>query len=147
MTGVRNGLILYIQTYYWGLDSNQISWFVAGSMLGYVVAGVIVAPLHRRMDKRWTATVAGIFYAFAPAVPLLLGLMGILTPHTPGLLLILISFAVFMYAPYSLLTTTARSLLASASANAPIIAQLMMVFLSMWLSFSVEFTCILSTKI
>lgn len=112
MTGVRNGLTLYVGSYFWRLDNNQLSWFVLGNLGGYLLAAAVVKPLHARLDKRWTGFLAAVAYAVVPAVPLLLGYGGILTPGTPGLVAILIGFGVFQHAPYSLLTTTIRSALA-----------------------------------
>lgn len=112
MTGVRNGLYIYIGTYFWQLDNNQLSWFVVGNLVGYVLAAVIVKPLHVRLDKRWTGMGASLVYSVVPAIPLLLGYFGILTPSTPGLLVLLVAFGVLQHAPYSILTTTIRSALA-----------------------------------
>lgn len=112
MTGVRNGLALYVGSYFWRLDNNQLSWYVLGNLGGYLLAAAVVKPLHAHLDKRWTGFLAAVVYAVVPAVPVLLGYWRVLTPATPGLLAILIAFLVFQHAPYSLLTTTIRSALA-----------------------------------
>lgn len=112
MTGVRAGLWFYSASYYWQINNNQISLFALGSLAGYVFGAFAVTPLHKRFDKRWTGMVALIFYSVGPAIPLLLGVLGVFTPDTPGLLWILIAFSVLQHAPYSIMTTTVYSALA-----------------------------------
>lgn len=112
MIGTRNGLGFYASTYYWQLSNEEISWFTLGSAGGYILGGLVVKRLHRRFDKRWTGAAASFGYATLPAIPLALGYLGILTPATPGLLVILVALAVLHYAPYSIVSTTVRSALA-----------------------------------
>ncbi len=112
MTGVRLGLWLYTATFFWQLNNDQISLFVIGSFSGYLFAAFAVKRLHARFDKRWTGAIALVFYSVGPAVPLALGYFGILTAETPGILWILIAFAVLQHAPYSLMITTVTSALA-----------------------------------
>jgi Na+/melibiose symporter-like transporter len=112
MQGVRGGLWLYGATYFWGLKNDEIGYFVVGSLVGYVFGAFVVKELHRRYDKRWTGMLALLVYCIGPAVPLALGWFGILTPETPGLLIILILFSTLQHAPYSIMTTTVYSALA-----------------------------------
>lgn len=112
MQGVRGGLWIYTATYYWQLDNAQITWFAVGSFLSYTCGSLIVAALHKRFDKRWTGAVAIAVYSAGPALPLALGWLGLLNAHTPGLLVLLIGFALLQHLPYSLLTTTTYSALA-----------------------------------
>ena len=112
MSGVRNGLGFYISIYYWRLTNAQLSLFVIGSLIGYVFASTVVTRLHKRLDKRWTAVVAVLANTVFPLAPLALGLMGVLSPSTPGLVAILIGFGVLSHAPYSLMTTTLNSAVA-----------------------------------
>ena len=112
MSGVRNGLWLYGATYFWQLTNGQVTFFALGSLAGYVFGAFAATELHRRFDKRWTGMVALIVYCVGPAIPLGLGYLGVLTPQTPGLLIILIAFSVLQHAPYSIMTTTIYSALA-----------------------------------
>jgi Na+/melibiose symporter-like transporter len=112
MQGVRGGLWLYGATYFWRIDNNQISFFVLGSLTGYVFGAFVVKELHRRFDKRWTGMLALLVYCVGPAIPLALGWLGILTPETQGLLVILILFSTLQHAPFSIMTTTVYSALA-----------------------------------
>lgn len=112
MIGARNGLSFYASAYYWQLSNEQISWFTLGTGVGYILGALVVKRLHKRFDKRWTGAGAALAYSVLPAIPLALGYCGILTPETPGLLVILIALAIFQYAPYSIVSTTMRSALA-----------------------------------
>ena len=112
MSGVRAGLWLYSATFFWRLTSFQISFFVIGSLVGYVFAATVVRRLHARFDKRWTGAGALAVYSIGPAIPLALGYFGLLRSDTPGLVAILIAFSVLQHAPYSLITTTINSALA-----------------------------------
>jgi GPH family glycoside/pentoside/hexuronide:cation symporter len=70
--GVREGLLIYVQTFFWGLTSAQIKWYVLGSVAGVVVSFIAVARLNTRFDKRRTIIGSGLVMTFAPAVlPLL----------------------------------------------------------------------------
>lgn len=112
MTGVRGGLWFYGASYFWQINNSQISLFALGSFAGYLFGAFAVTKLHDRFDKRWTGMVALTIYCIGPALPLLMGYLGILTPQTPGLLWILIAFSVLQHAPYSIMTTTVYSALA-----------------------------------
>jgi Na+/melibiose symporter-like transporter len=112
MQGVRGGLWLYGASYFWRLDNTEVAFFAIGSLTGYVFGAFVVKELHRRFDKRWSGTTALLIYSVGPAIPLGLGYFGILTPETPGLLIILIAFSVLQHAPFSIMTTTVYSALA-----------------------------------
>ena len=112
MQGVRGGLWIYTATYYWQLGNNQILWFASGSFIAYFCAAGLVAPFHRRFDKRTTGAWATALYCVGPALPLALGYFGVLSAATPHLLVILIAFALLQHFPYSLITTTIYSMLA-----------------------------------
>ncbi len=112
MVGVRGGLWLYGASYYWRLTNDNISWFAIGSFSGYVVAAFVVKRLHVRFDKRWTGAIALLLYAVGPAIPLGLGMLGLLSPQTGGLLWILVGFSILQHAPYSVMVTTINSALA-----------------------------------
>jgi len=112
MIGLRGGLHLYTNTYYWGLGSEQIRFFVIGSFAGYLSAFLFAAALHGKFDKKATIIVSAIVYALAPSVPILMGFAGMLTPQTPNLLAILIAFSVLSYGAASVLSISIMSALA-----------------------------------
>ena len=112
MIGLREGLRLYVNTFYWGLTSEQLSWFILGSFVGFVAAFGLVAKMHKRFDKKRSIIISAVGYAILPAVPIVLGMMGILRPGMPGLVPILIAFAAASYASISLMSISVMSALA-----------------------------------
>jgi GPH family glycoside/pentoside/hexuronide:cation symporter len=112
MIGLRTGLNLYINTFYWELTSEQLRWFILGSAAGYIAGFAFSARLHRAFDKRMTMIVWAVLYSAAPALPNVLGQLGVLSPDTPGLLWILVAFSVVGYASASVLNITVMSALA-----------------------------------
>lgn len=112
MSGVRLGLGIYVNSFYWGLTNDQIGLFVIASFIGYLFGALVVTRLHDRFDKRWTGAIALLVYCVGPAIPLLLGYLGVLSPETRGLVWILIAFALLQHLPYSIMTTTIYSALA-----------------------------------
>ena len=112
MVGLRTGLHLYTNTFYWELASDELRWFVLGSFAGYFSAFVFAAGLHGKYDKRAVMIISAIIYAVAPALPVALGGMGLLTAQTPGLLGVLIAFSVLSYGAASVLSISVMSALA-----------------------------------
>jgi len=112
MLGLKEGLRLYTATFYWGLSSEQLRWFIIGSFVGYATAFAFAARMHGRFDKKATLVWGGVAYAVFTAAPLTLGLMGVLTHDTPNLVWILICFAALAYGAISVLQIGAMSALA-----------------------------------
>ncbi|HEY8573615.1 MFS transporter [Phenylobacterium sp.] len=112
MIGLREGMRLFVYTFYWGLNSNEISLFILGSFVGYATAFLIAPRLHGKIDKKRTIIWAVAAYTIVPPIPLFLGIAGILTPETPGLLWILIAFAAVQYGAISVLQISTTSALA-----------------------------------
>lgn len=112
MIGLRTGLNLYINTFYWELTSEQLRWFILGSAAGYIAGFVFAARLHGAFDKRMTMIIWAVVYSAAPALPNVLGQLGVLSPETPGLLGILIAISVVGYGSASVLNITVMSALA-----------------------------------
>ncbi len=112
MIGLRAGLNLYMGTFYWELTSEELRWFIIGSASGYIAGFVFAARLHKRFDKRMTMILWAAIYAVAPALPNILGQLGLLDAQTPGLLPILVAFSVVSYASASVLSITVMSALA-----------------------------------
>lgn len=112
MLGLKEGLRLYTATFYWGLTSEQLRWFVIGSFIGYATAFAFAARMHGRFDKKATLIWGGVAYAAFTAAPLVLGLLGVLNHDTPNLLYILLAFAALAYGALSVLQIGAMSALA-----------------------------------
>jgi Na+/melibiose symporter-like transporter len=112
MIGLREGLRLYVFTFYWDLSSHELSFFILGSFAGYLSAFVFAPRLHGRIDKRKTMMASALAFALIPPIPLVLGMLGIISPETPGLLPLLIAFAAVQYGSLSILQISAMSALA-----------------------------------
>ena len=112
MQGVRNTLGLYTNTYFWRLTSEEIRWFVIASFAGYLAGFVLTTHLHSGMGKMRSLIVSAIAYAAGPAIPVILGLAGVLKSDTPGLLAILMAFSVIGFAGGSVLYGSTLSVLA-----------------------------------
>ncbi|MCE2819920.1 MAG: MFS transporter, partial [Phenylobacterium sp.] len=67
MIGVRSGLNLYVNTFFWGLASEQLKWFVIGSFVGYATGFLFSARMHRRLDKRLNMIIWAIVFSIGPA--------------------------------------------------------------------------------
>ena len=110
--GLRQGLQLYTGTFFWGLSSEQLRWIFLASAIGAIPAFLITAWLHRRFDKKRTIIAASIVQAISPAAPIWLGLAGVLGPHTPGLLPLLVGFSALGWVGYGVLTIGVLSAMA-----------------------------------
>ncbi len=112
MIGLREGLRMYVNTFYWGFNSEQLSLFIIGSFAGYLTAFILAPRLHGRIDKKRTIIIFGLIYTVTPAFPLILGMMGILTQSTPLLLPIVIAFSTVAYGAVAILQISVMSALA-----------------------------------
>ena len=110
--GLRTVLHVYVNTFYWGLDSEELSLFVIGTFAGYATAFLFAARLHGRFDKKKTMIVAAVAYGVIPAIPIGMGLMGIWDHQTPGIVAILIAFSALSYGALSVLSISVMSALA-----------------------------------
>lgn len=112
MIGLKEGLRLYTATFYWGLSSEDLRWFVVGSFVGYATAFMFAARMHGRFDKRATMVWGAIAYSIFTAAPLVAGMLGVLTPQTPNLVWLLIAWSALSYGSMSVLQIGAMSALA-----------------------------------
>ncbi|HEY9218194.1 MAG TPA: MFS transporter [Phenylobacterium sp.] len=115
MVGLRNGLHIFTNTFFWDLKTIDLSWFVIGSFFGFLFSFLVAPRLHGRFDKKLTMIVSGLAYAVVPAIPMILGLMGVVGPETPGLLPMLIVFHGLGWCAISILNISVMSALADVS--------------------------------
>lgn len=83
-TGLRQGLELYINTFYWGLSSEQLRWFVIGSVSGFLTGFYIAPRFHHRFGKRWAMVICSGGFSIVNGVPVILALLGV-APRTPSM--------------------------------------------------------------
>ena len=92
MIGLRNALHIYVNTFFWGLTSEQLRFFVFASLIGILTAFFVAPRLHGRFDKKATMMVASVFYAILPSVPVWMGMAGIMKPGDPEVLPVVFTF-------------------------------------------------------
>ncbi|HEY9235590.1 MULTISPECIES: MFS transporter [Phenylobacterium] len=112
MIGLRGGLHLYTSIYFWDLSSEELRWFIIGSFTGFATAFLFAARMHGRFDKKQTILWSLVGFAAIPAVPVVLGLAGVMSHETPGLVWILIGFSALSSAAMSILQISVMSALA-----------------------------------
>lgn len=113
MIGIRSGLGLYVNTFFWDLGSEQIRWFVFGSLVAFGFGFFAAARLHRRFDKRGTIIAAATLLSVAPAVPVTMAMFGLwFALDSIWLLPSLIVFAALTSCGVSILSISVNSALA-----------------------------------
>jgi Na+/melibiose symporter-like transporter len=91
-TGLVFALSFYLNTFFWMFNNSQIGFLTLSIFVAVFLAFVIAIPLSRRFGKKESAI--GMFACGVTIsnVPLILGLLGILTLKTPGLIYLLFTF-------------------------------------------------------
>ena len=91
VTGVQQGLRIYIYSFFWGLPPNQLAYLAWMGLLASIF-GVSVAPaLARRMGKKRAMIAIFCLALFSSVIPLCLRLVGLMPAnHTPALLAVLL---------------------------------------------------------
>jgi len=64
IAGTATALDLYALTYFWGLDPERLRWF-GFSVLGAVLAFVVIGPLQARFEKRGLLIASALFSLFS----------------------------------------------------------------------------------
>nr|WP_321361664.1 MFS transporter [uncultured Hyphomonas sp.] len=91
--GLNAALLIYMQTYFWQLSSDQIALLTSSGLLGVVLAFVIVLPLSKRFGKKWTTLALYALTLVAIVTPIGLRLVGLFPPNgDPALLVLLFGF-------------------------------------------------------
>jgi GPH family glycoside/pentoside/hexuronide:cation symporter len=91
--GIVGSLGFYLNTYFWELSANQISFLVVGSFVAYVLALLAAPWSSKRFGKKATAVVGSIGYLALGPAPIWLRLAGVFpVPGSPWLLPMLILF-------------------------------------------------------
>lgn len=112
MIGLRESLRMHAALFYWQFTTEELRYFIIGSFAGYVTAFIFAAKMHGRYDKRRTAIISCLIYSVVPAIPLALGMAGVLTPQTPNLLAILIAMGAVGYGAAAVMSISVMSMLA-----------------------------------
>jgi len=76
MVGVDNALNLYMNTFFWELESNELLFFFVATPLGLLIGYFFTAKLHDLFDKRPALAWGTAFWACGQIVPVVLRLLG-----------------------------------------------------------------------
>lgn len=111
--GVREALLLYVNIYYWGLSTEEVSLFSIGSFIGYLIGFIYTAKLHAIFSKRQVIVWSAVGNAIFPALGILLRSSGLMFENgDPWLLTTLVAISVGTFASSSALNISAMSALA-----------------------------------
>ena len=75
--GMRAAFNNYMNLYYWELASDQIRWFILGSIGGYISGFLLTTKIHKRFDKRASIIIATLGYGIFEALPVCLRMLGV----------------------------------------------------------------------
>ncbi|MBV1877321.1 MAG: MFS transporter [Pseudomonadales bacterium] len=75
MVGIDNTLNLYMNTYFWGLESKQIFAFAIASPIGIIVGVFFTQSLHKRWGKKAGIIFGVSWWAVFQTLPVLLRLL------------------------------------------------------------------------
>lgn len=113
MVGLRAAMNLYINTFFWGLTSEQIRWFAFSTLAGFFVSFLGAARLHDRFDKRRAMVVCAILLGVVPALPVILRAVGWFpTAESPTFVPLLMLFGALQAGFGSVLSISVLSALA-----------------------------------
>jgi Na+/melibiose symporter-like transporter len=91
--GLNAALLIYMQTYFWQLSSDQIAILTSSGLLGVVLAFVMVLPLSKWFGKKWTTLALYSLMLVAIVMPIGLRLASLFPPNGhPALLGLLFAF-------------------------------------------------------
>ena len=90
MGGMRTALSLYVNTFFWGLTSEQIRWFAFTNLVGFFVAFMLAGRLHNRFDKRASMVVCALLVGVVPAMPVLVQMAGWAPPSGSAALVVML---------------------------------------------------------
>jgi GPH family glycoside/pentoside/hexuronide:cation symporter len=84
--GLTSALNIYINTYFWELDSNEISLLVVSLFVSAIVAVLVATPLSRRIGKRAGAMLTSVLALVLGSAPIVLRLAGLFPANDSSVL-------------------------------------------------------------
>jgi len=79
-TGASTALWAYVQPYFWGFDSNQLTTLLTAQLVSAVLAFLFLPPLSRKRDKRSVLIGVSLATTVVGASPVMLALLGWFLP-------------------------------------------------------------------
>jgi GPH family glycoside/pentoside/hexuronide:cation symporter len=111
--GTRETLDPYLGLFFWELPASQIRLFGLASPPAYLLAFLITARIHGRLEKRHTIGSSATLLALTVATPICLRLLGLFPANgSPRLLPLLLLFVMLFYFGLAVLTISVLSALA-----------------------------------
>jgi Na+/melibiose symporter-like transporter len=92
-TGMVFALTFYVNTYYWLLQSKTLAFLSLATFIAVFFSFLIALPLSKAFGKKESAIGMFALGAAISITPLVLGLMGVLTPTSHNLVYLLFVFA------------------------------------------------------
>jgi Na+/melibiose symporter-like transporter len=90
--GLSTSLLIYFNTYFWGLTSNQLSVFAFTGIFSALLGPALAGPLSRRIEKRRAVILFYVcFLVISPSL-IALRLLGVLPPNGSPVLFGLLFF-------------------------------------------------------
>ncbi|MFZ4690597.1 MAG: MFS transporter [Polymorphobacter sp.] len=84
-TGVATALTYYINSFFWGFNSQQIALLTASVLVSAVIGGFLAPLASRTIGKRRGALIIGMTAFLGAPLPIVLRLAGVLPPGSDGL--------------------------------------------------------------
>ncbi len=89
MLGIRGGMTMYMNIYYWELDAEDLATLIfVASAIGYLAGFFLSTHVHGRFDKRATIVTTAALLSVFPAMPVILRLMGLFPENGSDSLLV-----------------------------------------------------------
>jgi Na+/melibiose symporter-like transporter len=111
--GVRETLSAHVNLFFWELKAQQLRVFGLVAASAFLLAFFLVAPLHRRFDKRNTIMGSLVLVVIGVSAPLSLRLLGLFPPNgSTKLLLTLLGFYLVVATGFAILQISVLSVLA-----------------------------------
>jgi len=86
-TGFTDVMGLYVNTYFWEFNTEQLALLVVGALVGTVLAFVLTAPIAHRTDKRTMALATMLVIVVIGPLPVVLRLVDLMPANGDPLLL------------------------------------------------------------
>jgi len=95
--GLHVALSLYFNTFFWGFNAGQVSFFILAQFGSSALALAVVGPLSRRLGKRNAAVLCKVLACVFGLAPISLRLLG-LFPENGGVLLLPLMLSIHLMA-------------------------------------------------
>jgi len=80
LVGIDTALLLYVNTYLWGLSGTPLLWVSMAIFVGYLVGAPLVATLAKRLEKRAILMAGTAWFAVLQLLPIVFWLLEWLPP-------------------------------------------------------------------